>query len=272
MKGTKSSPVASLFGPLQKKTFSSALKLFLEQQCPQMGGELTREVLVSNIQKLVDTFYPPHSHLRMGQVMWPAVDENETASYGKSMDNTRLKPVFLDLIAPQDIEALLQGQKRKSIRQRATVRLFNQTKDQGAVLSHVDAATMMRLSPPTIWRYVKEWEKQHQQIVPRRGTVHDMGPSMTHKRQICYKVIVEGKSVEQTARETRHSPEAITRYVKDYKRIHTCLHAGLSPSNTAFAVKVSEKLVYEYSNLLPHNSLDMQDEISIMEVCDDLPF
>lgn len=39
----------------------------------------------------------------------------------------------------------------------------------------------------------------------------------------------------------------------NYKRIHTCLQAGLSPKETSFAVKVSEKLVYEYINLFKEN-------------------
>ena len=84
MKSSKSSLEAQ-FGPLQKKTFASSLSLFFEQQCPQMGGHLTRQVLVNNIEKLVDEFYPPNTHLRMGQIMWPAVDENEQAGYGKTI-------------------------------------------------------------------------------------------------------------------------------------------------------------------------------------------
>jgi hypothetical protein len=57
----------SQFGPLQKKTFASALDRFFEQQCPQLGGHLTRQVIVNNVQSLVEEFYPPHSHLRMGK-------------------------------------------------------------------------------------------------------------------------------------------------------------------------------------------------------------
>ena len=121
-------------------------------------------------------------------------------------------PVFVDMIAPEDIEAILQGEKRRAIRQRATVRLFNQAKEQGAVLTGVDMATMIRLIPATISRYVREWEKENQKTVPRRGTIHYMGPSITHKRQICYKVIAEGKGIEEVAQETGHSPEAITRF------------------------------------------------------------
>jgi DNA-binding CsgD family transcriptional regulator len=267
-------PLADQFGPLQKKTFFSALSLFFQDQCPQLGGHLTRQVIVNKIQELVEHFYPPNTHSRMGQVMWPAVDENEKAAYGKSIEKTRLKPVFVDMIAPEDIQAFLEGEKAKTIRQRATVRIFNQAKEQKAVLTGVDVATMMRLSPATISNYVRHWEKEHQSLVPRRGTIHDMGRSITHKKQICYKVIVEGKTIEQTARETNHSPEAITRYVKDYKRILACLNKGLTPQDTAFVAKVSKNLVYEYINLIAENQLDIKDQdgISESEVYDDLPF
>lgn len=273
MKNSKASPLAASLGPVEKKTFAAALDQFFQEQCPQMGGALTRQLLVSKIQQLVQTFFPPHTHLRMGQVLWPAVDENETAAYGKTMEKTRLKPVFVDLIAPEDIEATLRGECRKLIRQRATVRLFTQAKEQGGVLSCADAATLMRLSLATVSKYVRQWEKENHQIVPRRGTVHDLGPSLTHKRLICYKVLLEGKSIEETARQTRHSPDAITRYVKDYKRILTCLRAGLSLKETAFAVNVSEKLVYEYLNLIQQNQVDLTQQNPIMEFKeDDLPF
>ena len=262
MKSSKSA-VAAQFGPLQKKTFASALSQFFEQQCPELGGQLTREVLVKKIQELVEQFYPPNTHLCMGQVMWPVVDENETAAYGKTIEKTRLKPVFVDMIATEDIEAILKGEKRKTIRQRATVRLFNQAKEQSAVFTGTDVATMMRLSPATISGYVRHWEKENKIIVPRRGTIHDMGRSVTHKRQICRKVVLEGKSIETVAQETGHSPEAITRYVKDYKRILTCLHQGLTPKDTAFVAKISESLVYEYMNLIQENQLDFKEQLII---------
>ncbi len=273
MKSGKSA-VENQFGPLQKKTFASALCQFFEEQCPQMGGQLTRKLLVNKVQELVENFYPPNTHLRMGQVMWPAVDENEKAAYGKTIEKTKLKPVFVDMIAPEDIEAVLQGEKAKAIRQRAAVRLFVQAKEQGAVLTGVDVASMMRLNPATISNYVRLWEKQNQTIVPRRGTIHDMGRSITHKKQICYKVIVQGKSIETAARETNHSPEAITRYVKDYKRILACLNKGLTPKDTAFVAKVSESLVYEYMNLINENQLDIKEHEGIYMGIDydDLPF
>ena len=94
-----------------------------------------------------------------------------------------------------------------------------------------------------------------------------MGRSVTHKRQTCYKMIIDGKYVAETARETNHSPEATTRYVKDCKRILACVHKGLTPKETAFVVKGSEKLVFEYVNLIQENQVDINGQIG-QDGCD----
>lgn len=250
----------ALYGPLKKKTFASALSQFFEEQCPQLGGELTRGVLVERIQMLVEQFYPANTHLHMGQVFWPAVDETESGGWGKPIEKTRLKPIFLDLISYGDIENRLKGMSKRDMRKNVIVRLCQQAKSQGGVLTGADLSMLMQLSAATISKYIREWEKETNTLLPRRGTIHDMGPSLTHKREICRKIIVEGRTIEDTAREIRHSPEAITRYVKDYKRICVCLSAGLSPKETAYAVKVSERLVYEYMNLIKEHQLDISKE------------
>ena len=50
--------------------------------------------------------------------------------------------------------------------------------------------------------------------MPRRG--HDTGPTLTHKKMICNIYLNEGGSVEQTCKQTNHSPEAVTRYIIDF--------------------------------------------------------
>ena len=249
MKG-KSNSRENQYSPVIKKTFSSALGQFLENAVPQLSGWIIRDKVVTGIVKLVEEFYPKHTHLRMGQVMWPAVDVKETSGYGKSIEKTKLKPVFVDLINDHDIQEYISGKKAKDIKKNASVRVFKQAKEQGGVLTYSDVASMFKLSPGTIGKYVREWESQNDELVPRRGTVHDMGRSLTHKKSICYKTIVEGKSLEQVVRETNHSPEAITRYVKDCKRVWTCLKAGLSMQATSFTIRISDQLVYEYKNLI----------------------
>jgi DNA-binding CsgD family transcriptional regulator len=116
-------------------------------------------------------------------------------------------------------------------------------------LSLNDVAAILRISPDSVSSYIKEYERDTGEIVPRRATVHDMGPTITHKATICRKVIVEGHSIEETARLTQHSPEAVTRYVTDYRRVLACLKEGLSVQQSAYAAGMSVSLVREYQRL-----------------------
>ena len=65
------------------------------------------------------------------------------------------------------------------------MRLFRQSYEQKGVLTDADVGSMMRLSPVTVSGYIREYEKETGGIVPRRGTIHDMGRTLTHKRIIC---------------------------------------------------------------------------------------
>lgn len=233
-----------------KKTLPAMLDTFFAENCPNLGGALTRRPIVEAIMRLVDECLPPTERLRPGQMVWLAVDEHETAGYGKSIERCRLKPVVMDLIHGGDIEDYIAGVSKMERQTKVAVRLFMQAKEQGGVLSLADAAAMMRLSAPTISKYVRGYEEQHQTVIPRRGTIHDMGPTLTHKRIICQKHCAEGKTIEQTAMETHHSPEAVIRYVGDFRRVQACLLAKWTPEQTAFATGLSLRLVGEYLELL----------------------
>ncbi len=43
------------------KSFEGALGAFLAEQCPQIGGSMTRQVLVQGISNMVSKFYPETS-------------------------------------------------------------------------------------------------------------------------------------------------------------------------------------------------------------------
>ncbi len=247
MKKTQSTREAQ-YGVLKRKTFTAAFAAELQRQVPPLGV-LTADRLARHFEEMFNEYFPPTDRLRMGQVMWPAVAKEETAGYGKRIENTKLKPVMLDAITSDDIDDFLNGTKKTLIRQKMTTRLFDQAFSQGGVLTCVDVAAILGLAPSTISRYVRLIEAEQGRVIPRRGTVHDIGPSVTHKRQICYQVIVLGKSTEATARDTNHSPEAVTRYVQDYRRVHHCFKAGLSLEQTAFATKLSKSLVGQYADL-----------------------
>ena len=86
--------------------------------------------------------------------------------------------------------------------------------------------------------------------MPRRGTIHDMGRSVTHKAIICYKRLVEHKPTSQVAQETFHTPEDVEHYVQCLRRVQLCRDSGMSPEETAQATGHSLSLVQEYLDLI----------------------
>jgi DNA-binding CsgD family transcriptional regulator len=236
------------YGRLKRKTFGASLSAELQKQVPALG-ELTAARLAEHLEKMFHDHFPPTERIGMGQMLWPAVAKEETGAYGKRIQDTKLKPVVVNVVNDQDFRDMIYGVPRSQIRRKIAIRLFDEAYSQGGVFTEVDVAAILGVSPLTVSQYVTQFEKKADRLVPRRGTIHDMGPSITHKRQICYRVIILGRSIEQTARETDHSPESVTRYVQDYRRVAHCLAAGFSISETAFATKLSPGLVGEYAEL-----------------------
>jgi len=245
MKGVKTDPRTIS----ARKDFQAVLGNFFAEQFPQMGS-ITRGPMVKAIIGLFDHYCPPTERMKAGQVLWYAVDEKETAGYGKRIEDCNLVPVTLDLFNREDTERIESGMKRRDRNLHIAARLFTQAYSQQGVLTLQDTADIMRLSAGTMGKYVRDYERKYNEILPRRGTIHDMGPTLTHKRIICHKHIVEGKSIEQTAREAKHSPSAVTRYVKDYKRVLTCWKEGMEEGKIRNATGLSKSLIKEYLDLI----------------------
>ncbi|OVE81436.1 hypothetical protein BVY04_03360 [bacterium M21] len=205
---------------------------------------------MQSVLEMVDSFYPETNHLRQGQITWTTVDKNENGSYGKRIQQTRLTNVTLDLVRPVDVTERAAGKKLREMKQEAAVRLCNQAYEQGGCMTNAEVAILLKISPNTVSKYILSWEEDTGTVIPRRGSIHDMGPTLTHKRIIIRKLYLEGKSVEQTSRETYHSPEAIHRYIKTFKQVLLCKRKQLTPTEITFAVNISKRLFKEYEELI----------------------
>jgi DNA-binding CsgD family transcriptional regulator len=244
----------------KRKSFAAVLGRFLSESVPGLRAELVCNAVVTELIKLIDEYLPAMDRLRPGQVMWYPVATTEKGGYGKSIENSKLVPVMLDLITEQDIEDQMQKIKKRERQKTVAVRLHSQAYEQGGVMTYADTAAIMRLSPATVGIYIREYERETGNIVPRRGNIHDMGPTLTHKRIICIKHLKEGKTVEQTAWETDHSPEAITRYVNDFKRVWVCLKEGWTLEKITTATGLSEGLANQYIEMIEENDQLITDE------------
>jgi hypothetical protein len=234
----------------KRKSFRSSLCHLLQTEFPGVFGPAVTKLFAEKIDALYERFHPPRSRLRAGQVFWAAVAVDDPPSRDKRIENTRLVPVILDLVTPQDIDATRHCHGHKQIRQNKIVRLFRQAYEQKAVLSHADVSLLLHVGMYTITRAVHAEQEITGLPVPCRGTIHDMGRSVTHKKIICYKRLVEKKPTSQVAQETFHSPDEVEYYVQHLRRVQLCKDSGMGLEEIAQATGHSKLLVREYLNLI----------------------
>jgi hypothetical protein len=240
-------------GPYQtsdRKTFKSALCNLLQVEFPGIFGPMVTDLFAQKIDELYERFHPPRSRLKPGQVLWTGVAIDDPPSRSKRIENTRLVPVILDLVTVQDIEQMQTRGRVIPVRLAKIVRLFRQAYEQGAVLCHADVSLLLNMTTHRISKYITSHEHAMHTLIPRRGTIHDIGRSVTHKAIICYKSLVEKKPTSQVAQETFHSPEDVEHYVQCFRRIQLCRDKGLSRQEIAQATGHSIALVQEYIELM----------------------
>jgi hypothetical protein len=234
----------------ERKTFRNSLCHLLQTEFPGVFGPAVTRLFSDSIDQLYQRFHPPGSRFAAGQCLWVAVAIDDPPRYGKRIEQTRLVPVILDLVTAHDIEDAVSTSVRANTRPPKVLRLFHQAHAQGGLLTEADVSLLLHLPINTISGIVLRHERTTGETIPRRGTIHDMGRSVTHKRIICYKRLVEKKTTSQVAEETFHSPGEVEYYVQNLRRVHLCLAAGMSEDDIVTATGRSLSLVREYLQLI----------------------
>ena len=256
------------YEPVHYKTFAGALSAFFEQECPQIGGACTRQTLVNAIYSMVLKFFPETNHLRQGQTVWTTVHKNAKGAYGKTIKDTELTPVVLTLVQDTDAMDRAHGKKLRELKKEAVARICNEAYAQDGCLTEAELAVMLKMAPSTVGKYLREFEAENKTVLPRRGTIHDMGPTLTHKKIIIEKLFIEQKTVQQVMRETCHSPRAIERYITSFKQILLCYRKGMSLDEISFSVRKTKNLVQEYLDIIDNykNRMYILDNLLNFEV------
>jgi hypothetical protein len=231
------------------------------------------EHFVAKIVSLIKEHYLLRDRLQPGQTVWMAVAVDERPAFRKSMRQTRQVPVVLTLVNQKDIAALKQGVSYQQVLQEAIARVTHEAYAQGGVLSLVDLGLLFVRSDTAIRGAIRPYEERTQQVLPRRGTVHDLGMTVSHKRIICYKAFVQGKTTPAIALETAHSPDAVDRYLLDFARVFFAVYKrGMSPEETAFTINRGVRLVKTYLDLIhefglaePQITARVPDELFMIE-------
>ena len=241
---------ASSYAPVAYKSFAGALNAFFENELPSLGGSRIRMTVVNAINDMVARFFPETTHLQPGQTPWVTVSVDSKGAYGKRIRDTELIPVVLDLVQKEDARERAEGKRVREVKKEAVARLCRQAYEQGGCMTAAELAVLLKMSAVTVGQYIAEYEEEQGVVLPRRGTIHDMGPTLTHKRMIIEKLFVRQETVQQVIRETCHSARAIERYITSFKQILMCQRKQMTLEETAFAVHKTPRLVQEYLDII----------------------
>jgi hypothetical protein len=238
--------VRKKFKPLLDKNLKNALAHRIGREFPRVGGPRIRALCAEMIMEVLNEHLRPREHLHHGQAMWLGISVDDPPWRGKSIADTDLVPLVLDLSTPEDVQAIMERVPSGERILRKALRLCHQAHEQGALLSNSDLEELLNKSHTDVSRLLAAHERRTGTVVPRRATIHDVGSGVTHKRIICWKRYAEGKESERIARETYHSLEAVDRYLGQFDRVRHCRQQGLPPPEIAFTLNISRGLVEEY--------------------------
>jgi hypothetical protein len=256
---TRQSDRETQYRPQSGKTLREAMRNFIRREFPRLGGPWVIEMFVDKLLQLVDRYHIERDKLQPGQTVWPAVAIDEAPGYRKPIYATRQVPVVITLVNQEDIAAMRQGLPWTEILQGELVRAMKEAHTQGGLLTSSDLSVLFHHGHSRVAELIRQYETQTGEVVPRRGNLHDMGRTVTHKRIICRKAFLEGKTTDVIARETSHSPEAVDNYLLDFARVYyATVLKGMSVEETTFAIQRPQSLVEEYVKLLIEFGLNNQ--------------
>lgn len=232
--------------PMKLKGLHKELSRVIRHQFPRIGGPRMTDLCATLVLEIIDKHIHPKDHLRHGQLLWLGFDLDDPPSRGKTMAEVRLIPVILDVCTENDLDAHLDRVPASERLLRRCLRVSQQAYEQGALLSNIDLAFMLGTSDSRIGSLLAAHEREHQVVVPRRATLHDVGSGVTHKRIICWKHFAEAKTSDQIARETYHTIASVDRYLGMFDRIRFCRSQKMEIHQIAHTLKCTERLVREY--------------------------
>ncbi|MBM3435769.1 MAG: DUF1670 domain-containing protein [Bacteroidetes bacterium] len=223
-----------------------AIVSFFKREFSGLFGPVIRENIADALIDLFESTCPESTRLKPGQMIWNALDKNTRGD----RPNRRFKPVILTLVCDDDISLLEKGTPIKQVRQNVIARLINEAYKQDGALSTRDLCLFYSEYSGAISHRRIAYEKKHQTILPHTGVLHDMGSTLTHKKMIVYKHIVEKKDPTVIAKETNHSQSAVDRYLKDFNRVRTLMKDSKDVDYIHHTTNIAKAVIKQYQQLV----------------------
>ena len=126
-------------------------------------------------------------------------------------------------------------------------------------MTQLDLAVLLNVCDKVVCDYVNEWQKTTGQILPTRGNIHDLSGAITHKKEIIT-LYLQGHLTPRIAAKTKHSKEAVDRYIRDYESVKVVRAATGDIDNISQITRLSKRVISQYLDLIPQHQLQTMDE------------
>jgi len=245
------------YASIEKRSFESALMRLLLSEYGLAGGRRIALLLVEDVQKLIDEFYPDVGQSASGTLIWTCTaDEGKKAEAGKPTEAYRTVTLKLPLVGAEELHSWTEkrppgqnSQAKARRRERAQVaRLIRAAADQGGLLTIAEVSVMVNRSYAQVARYVQEWQQETGELLPLKGYRMDQGASPTHKGEIT-RLYEQGLEPPDIAHETGHSLKSVERYLKDYERVKMLLRDHKSAAEISSLIGRGRTVVLQYMRI-----------------------
>jgi len=188
---------------------------------------------------------PADQPLRSGQMRYECVSADEGA--GKPLSACRLRTVVLTVLDAEDAPVqATQGQA--GLRRHRLLRLTEQAREQGGLLSQEDVSRLLMTDVRTIRRDVAWLREKAEVVVATRGQQKDIGPGVSHRGQAIRHWLAGHEPVE-VARRIHHSLQATERYIQHFTRVVFLRRKGFEALQIALTVGLSAASVDTYLSI-----------------------
>jgi hypothetical protein len=246
------------FSPMRDKTLKNVLR---HQFVTEFGYEnkvIFAEAMIERILQTVENFTKPAALIKPGQMLWMAVPNDGRKHTKKRMRDTPQVPIVLDLVTDDDLAALTQEKSYESVRRQRQARLLDQALAQGGVLAQSDLAAITLRHPRQVGKGIAAYQKSNGRILPYRGSVQDVGSTMTHKVEVI-RLFEAGFLEPEICQklDIAHDLTAVENYVQTYKNVLKLLDNDFSPADVAGILRISKRLVDSYIEIIAEHHPDV---------------
>ena len=244
----------SIYNTVQQKSLENMIKRELVLNYGYDNKVAIAESLSARIMQLLNDYAPDKESIKPFQLLWVGVDQYDHPGQGKTLAQTAQKSIVVDLWTKEELDLLAKGSKPSSLLPRRVARITKQALKQEAVLIQTDLALMLGVSVASIRKAIDLWQKEHKEVLPLRGTVHDMGMTFSHKRMIV-ELHLKGLFTSEIARISDHDPQNVDRYIDDFERVLEFAREDAAIYKIAFFTGMSERLIKEYMEIIKEHKL-----------------